>query len=138
MTNLFEFLTDVLETARTNDGVVHLTPAHRLWMENFLRAPDVELHFAATPTGKIVETADGPLPEMITNYLVRGEPRQVFELMSEAALQNPGFYRLCEGVTAFMKNHVPTCSDCQQKVAACDMADPGPDFWQFKPHNLQP
>lgn len=135
MTNLFEFLQSLLDRAREDEGRLTLAAPERVFLETFLRAPDVELHFRATHTGKIVDTPTGPLPEMVTNYVVRGEPVEIFELLSDAALQNPGIFRLCEGVSGFMREHVGTCESCRAQVEACDMADPGPDFWKFSPPN---
>ena len=123
MTNLFDFLTDMLETSRENpDGAVFLTPRHRVFIETFLRSADVEIHFRATRTGKMAVTPTGPLPEMATNYVVRGEPVEVFELLSEAALQNPGIFRLFEGVTKFITDHAATCPACLATIEACNMA----------------
>lgn len=136
MTNLFEFLNYMLEASRGNpEGTVTLAPEHRVWIETFLRSADVELHFRATRTGKMVETAEGWLPEMITNYVVRGEPVEIFELLSDAAIQNPGIFRLCEGVASFVNDHATKCDSCREQIEACNMADPGPDFWIFSPPN---
>lgn len=136
MTNLFEFLNDLLDMSRSSpDGAVYLTPAYRVWIENFLRSSDVELHLRATPTGKVIETPEGPLPEMITNYMVRGEPVQIFELLSDAALQNPGIFRLFDGVASFVTDHADKCPSCREQIEACNMTDPGPDFWNFSPPN---
>lgn len=134
MTNLFDFLNDMLEVARTNDGTVHLTPAHRVFIETFLRSADVELHFRATRTGRVEKGPHGEdLPEMVTNYVVRGEGVEVFELLSDAALQNPAMFRLMEGVTKFMTDHARGCPVCAERISACNMEDPGPDFWLFSP-----
>lgn len=112
MTNLYDFLRKIYEQAKADDlNVVQPSDEDLRWLEQFLQAPDVEIHFRAVDTGERI-AGD---PVMSQNYTIAGDEAQIFSLIVEAALINPRFQKVLRVVLEFIDSHVPTCPACQNR-----------------------
>lgn len=131
MTNQFEFLRKVLEAGRKAPMVNYkhtIKIAHEdlQWLDQFLKAPDHELHFKARHTGQYKNRE----PVYAQDYAVAGEPVDIFSLLTEAMMLNSQFARLVIGAARFYAEHVPTCPICKERHAepSCET-----DSWDFSP-----
>jgi hypothetical protein len=129
MTNLYEFLKMILDDARRSAyNTVNISTADQDWLEQFLTAPDAELHFKAKRVGG---TDDNP--EMAQDYAIAGAEVDIFSLITEAMLQNSTFALTIQRAAYFFQEHVPTCPDCQATILRDATKPPS---WEFLPHKL--
>ncbi len=141
MQNLYDFLRRVLTDAQRqlpntaplgNDGarLVRITDDDIEWLTQYMRGPDVELHFKAKIVGG---TPEDPL--MAQDYAIKGEGVDVFSLVTEAMLANPHWANLVLLAANFFKDHVPECTDCRQ--ALINAREKQAITWNFTPHKTE-
>jgi len=126
MTNLYDFLRRVYADSQGTD-TVNITSGDRQWIEQYLTGPDIEIHFKAKRVGG---TDDDPV--LAQDYGIKGEGVDVFQLVTEAMLQNPHFANLVLLAANFFKDHVPECPDCRK--ALIDARESQRINWNFTPH----
>lgn len=127
MTNLYDFLSRVLNDATSNPPYsVNMTAAEIDWLKQYLSDPGVELHFKARQVGE----KNGE-PVYAQDYAVAGDGVDIFSLLTEAMLQNGQIADLVIMAANFYKEHVPNCPDCSKRHFGQEK--PAKD-WTFKPH----
>lgn len=92
-----------------------------------MTALDNEIHFKSRRVGGTDED-----PVMAQDYAIKGEGVDVFQLMTEAMLQNPHWANLVLMAANFFKDHVPECPDCRQ--ALINARENQQTSWNFTPH----
>ena len=122
MTNLFDLLRRLIDNPRTP-----LSEDDVKWIEQYLAGPDVEIHFKAKKAG-----GDDENPIMAQDYAIMGEGVEVFQLLTEAMLQNPHWANLVLLAANFFKDHVPECPDCRS--ALINAREKLVTSWKFTQH----
>lgn len=112
MTNLYDFLRRVHNDANGQPGSVNITADEMTWLEQYLRAPDVEINFKARATG---ETNNEGEPVMELNLAIAGDGFEVFAMLCEAMVQNYQFADMATRAVAFYRDHIPSCPICSVK-----------------------
>lgn len=116
--NLYDFL-----RRAATDLHIYLTNDERQWLESYLQAPEVQVHFKAKQVGSTPESA-----VMAQDYAICGAESDVKELLAEAALISPRFG------TALIKaarlvQMIPTCKHCNHRHLQINCPDP--NTWNF-------
>lgn len=122
MTNLYDFLRRLHA-----EPDKPLTADEVQWIEQYMTAPDNEIHFKSRRVGG---TDDDPV--MAQDYAIKGEGVDVFQLITEAMLTNPHWANLVLMAANYFKDHVPECTDCRQ--ALIDARETRRTSWNFSPH----
>lgn len=125
--SLYQFLQDLVDA-----GPGEIVSGKEIaWAKQFLQAPGHELHFFARETGQVVGTEK----VYFQHYAMKGEPEDIFCLVTEAMLQNPTFAQLILGARDFYLNHAPLCRHCSQRHNGRfpqDCPDVTKPTWEFK------
>lgn len=133
MTNLYDFLRRIADAAEKDKelGAVVIQDTEIEWIRQFLQAPDVEINFKARKTGDEVEGE----PVYAQDYAIKGQPFEIYTLLTEAAMQNPVFCDMLFAASGFMTGHVDECEKCSAYLqkAREDFQNQVFDY-TFKPH----
>lgn len=133
MTNLYDFLRRIQSAyfESVPGGFYKISPEDMEFIEQYLKEPEAMIQFKARKTG---EERDG-MPVYAQDYAIKGEPYEIFTLLTEAAMQNPVFCDMLFAAYGFMTEHVGKCEDCQANLekAREDFQNQVFDY-TFKPH----
>lgn len=124
---LYEFLGNILSTAKASGGTIHLIEEEVAWLEAYLAPADFLINFKAHKVGETEKKE----PIYRQDYQIVGDGADVFCLISEAMLQNHQFAEQILTAASFYKDHVPKCPDCSKR----HFGQKRPVMnWNFQPH----
>lgn len=135
MQNLYDFLRRIKRYAELThvEGIydptnkIKITEQEYDWLNQFLQAPDHELHFKAKKVG----TSEEGEPMYAQDYAIAGDMVDIFSLLTEAMFQNANFASLVKSAAKFFDEHIPNCPDCKEALLELD---PFRTNWNFSPH----
>lgn len=130
MTNLYEFLRRVKTDAVGPYGDFTITEDEWNWLEQYLQAPDHQIHFKARKVGE-----ENGEPVYAQDYAIAGDTVDIFSLLTEAMMANSNFAGLVGAACKFFDEHVEKCPDCDARL---DYANPEKPDWTFVKHKTTP
>lgn len=129
MTNLFDFLREILHRAAADQNdikTITISNEEVQWIHEYFREPDFFMNMKATA-----------LPEQGGNEILysqhfemKGKRDELYNLMTEAMLNNPLFAEVVCSAREFWFEHARTCPDCEIAF----LYGTEPESWKFTPH----
>lgn len=137
MQNLYDLLRKLQDQARKNlpgaaplgasdKTYVLLSPSDIEFLNQYLHAPDHQIHFKARKIGD-----HNGEPVYAQDYAIAGETVNIFCLLTEAMMANSSFAAVVGAALKFFYEHVPNCPDCDARL---DYANPEKPDWTFVTH----
>jgi len=124
-TNLNELL-QILHAADAGNVAVKLTQEQRELLTHLRKghAAEMTLWFNDVP-----ELEKAPERTVYRHNHVQGDPVDIFQLLSEACLDNANMATLIQMVAKYLNEHVPTCQECGERHATEECMKM--DEWNF-------
>lgn len=130
MTNIHSLLKRLLEAHDQNQEET-LTADEVRFARWYLNEHQAEIHFWVNDSGNKGEDGTAIMEQ---HYFARGEPVDIFSMLTEAAMANEGVLSLINAAYGFFRTHVPECPDCKQAHTGTCQPTPG---WNFKPAEVR-
>lgn len=128
MINLYDFLRSIQYRAGGPSGDFTITEEEWIWLEQYLHGPGHEIHFKAREVG----LNSNNQPEYQQDYAIKGNPVDIFSLITEVMIQNANFAKLILMAASFYDDHIDHCSECLESVRQAHLKyNSG---WNFNPH----